>query len=211
MTEIIYPQENGESITVDLKTPWIAALLAWLLPGAGHYYQQRKGKAILFFICIMGTFLFGLGLGRGRVVYASMREGDFRWQYFLQVPVGAVAFPAMLQAMQVSGGNDPLFVLCERYPADYSDPDQRFRKITDENRDPNFRGKTLKDGFMAPPAPPISPTGNEPDVPSMWYFDYRHGYDIGTLFTVVAGLLNLLAIYDAFAGPAIVMPQAQED
>jgi hypothetical protein len=27
---------------------------------------------------------------------------------------------------------------------------------------------------------------------------------MGTLFTVVAGLLNLMAIYDAFVGPAIL-------
>ena len=41
---------------------------------------------------------------------------------------------------------------------------------------------------------------------SMWYFDYRHDYDMGLLFTVVAGLLNVLAIYDAAVGPAIITP-----
>ena len=58
---------------------------------------------------------------------------------------------------------------------------------------------------MAPPPGPVS-LGNDPDVMSMWYFDYRHDYDIGLLFTVIAGLLNVLAMYDAAVGPAIITP-----
>ena len=31
-------------------------------------------------------------------------------------------------------------------------------------------------------------------------------FDIGTLYTMVAGLLNILAIWDAYAGPVITEP-----
>lgn len=213
MTEIVFPQDGTEDITVDLKNPAIAAFMAWLVPGAGHFYQGRRGKAILFFVCILGIFLFGLGLGRGRVVYASAQPGDYRWQYLCQVQCGLVALPAVAQALQTAGGKDPFLVLCERYPANYPDPSLRFKKITPENRDPQYNGATLKDGFMAPPPGPVS-LGNDPDVMSMWYFDYRQDYDMGVLFTVVAGLLNVLAIYDAAVGPAIVTPlqkQLEED
>ena len=205
MTEITFSQDDGEDVNVDLKNPAIAAALAWLIPGAGHFYQGRRGKSILFFVCIMSTFLFGLGLGRGRVVYASAQPGDYRWQYLFQVQCGLVALPAIGQAMQTAGGKDPFLVLCERYPESYPDPSLRFKKITPENRDPQYNGPTLKDGFMAPPPGPVS-QGNNPDVMSMWYFDYRHDYDMGVLFTVIAGLLNVLAIYDAAVGPAIVTP-----
>ena len=41
----------------------------------------------------------------------------------------------------------------------------------------------------------------------MWHFEMKHMFEIGTLYTVVAGLLNLLAIYDAFCGPAILTPE----
>ena len=58
-----------------LKDPVLAATLAWLIPGLGHWYQGRRSKALLFFVCILGTFVFGLYLGEGRVVYASMRPG----------------------------------------------------------------------------------------------------------------------------------------
>ncbi len=55
---------------------------------------------------------------------------------------------------------------------------------------------------MAAPQGPI--LQNERDVLGMWHFDYKHNFDLGTLFTIVAGLLNLLAVYDAYVGPAIV-------
>ena len=42
--------ESDQPIEIDLKEPWIAALLAWLMPGMGHVYQGRTGKGILFFV-----------------------------------------------------------------------------------------------------------------------------------------------------------------
>lgn len=208
MPEIVYPQEEGEPIVVDLQDPYWAAFLAWLWPGAGHFYQRRFAKGFLFMICILSTFFYGLGLGHGRVVYASFKKGDVRWQYICQLGVGAPALPAMLQAVKTKNGADPFWVLCERFPADYPIEYLRFEKITEENRPPGFEGQTLKDGFMAAPAGPIYP--DHPDTLGRWHFDYKHYYELGTLFTVVAGLLNLLAIYDAFCGPAILTPAQRE-
>lgn len=202
MTEIVFPQDDGESLTVDLRNPYLAALLAWLIPGAGHFYQRRQAKGALFCICILGTFLFGLGLGRGRVVYASFKSEDFRWQFVPQLACGAVSFPALAQKALTQDGGDPMWVLCERFPANHPNSDLRFSKITPENQDQKGKAPTLKDGFMAPPAGPVLARGN--DVLSRWHFDYRHDFEMGTLFTVVAGLLNLMAIYDAFVGPAIL-------
>ena len=42
----------------------------------------------------------------------------------------------------------------------------------------------------------------------MWQKRLGRLFDIGTLYTVLAGLLNLLVIYDAWAGP---MHRADED
>lgn len=202
MTEIVFPQDDGQSLTVDLRNPYLAALLAWLIPGAGHFYQRRRAKGALFCICILSTFLFGLGLGRGRVVYASFKSDDFRWQFVPQLACGAVSFPALAQKVVTQNGGDPMWVLCERFPGNHPNADLRFSKITEKNQDQKLNDNTLKDGFMAPPAGPTLARGN--DVLSKWHFDYRHDYEMGTLFTVVAGLLNLMAIYDAFVGPAIL-------
>jgi hypothetical protein len=34
-----------------------------------------------------------------------------------------------------------------------------------------------------------------------WHKDTASGFDMGTLYTMIAGLLNILVVYDAFAGP----------
>lgn len=221
MPEIIFPQDKGEPIAVNLRDPYLAAFFGWLFPGAGHFYQRRHAKGFLFMVCVLSLFFIGLALGHGRVVYASTKSGDFRWQYGMQIGAGAVALPAIIQSFKTQDGGDPYFVLCERYPEDYPNQSLQFRKIAPDDlarlkkENPNFR--TLKDGFMAPPAGPISGAAdarqgdvNAPDTLGRWHFDYKHFYDIGTLYTVIAGLLNVLAIYDAFCGPAILTPLQRE-
>ncbi len=61
---------------------------------------------------------------------------------------------------------------------------------------------------MAPPAGPNYQ--DKMDVLGMWHFEMKHMFEIGTLYCVIAGLLNLLAIYDAFCGPAILTPEQRE-
>ena len=72
----------------------MAAFLAWLVPGLGHLYQGRIAKGILFFVCIMGLYGYGvyLGgnseLGYGRAVYFAFRDDEWRLPYLCQVFVG---------------------------------------------------------------------------------------------------------------------------
>ena len=207
MVEVQFEQEQGNDVVVELRDPYWAAFVAWIWPGAGHFYQRRYAKGFLFMICVLSTFFYGLGLGRGRCVYASFKKGDFRWQYICQLGTGAVALPAIAQTFKTSGGGDPYFVLCERYaPTDqYPENDPKAYYIVE---DESYSGKTLKDGFMAPPAGRIYQDVR--DTLGMWHFEMKHKFDIGTLYCVVAGLLNMLVIYDAFAGPAILTREERE-
>lgn len=42
-------------------TTWMpAVLLAWLIPGGGHFFLQRQIRAILLFIPVVAMFLLGL-------------------------------------------------------------------------------------------------------------------------------------------------------
>lgn len=212
MPEIVYTQQEGEPVHVNLKDQYWSAFLGWLVPGAGHIYQGRYAKGLLFMVCILSTFIAGLGLGRGRCVYATDSTGKLNYYYVGQVGVGAAALPAVVQAIKTSGGNDPFFELCERYPEDYFNSGMRFRKVDrDKDKGPNVpsRAETLKDGFMAPPAGPIYES--DPDTLARWHYDYKHMFEMGTLYTFIAGLLNLLAIYDAFCGPAIVTQAQREE
>jgi TM2 domain-containing membrane protein YozV len=50
-------------------------------------------------------------------------------------------------------------------------------------------------GFMAPPQPE----------------GLRSYFDLGTAYTMIAGLLNILAVYDAWGGPVFMEPAKKED
>lgn len=147
---------DGEPL--DLRNRELAAFLAWLLPGAGHFYQRRYLKSAIFFIAIMSTFGLGMLVGGGRCVYASWNQVEKRWQFALQAGIGMPAMPAAYQAYRLSKGQLPSM-----------------------------------GGFMAPPA--------SLGVLSDWNHETSSGFDMGTLYTMIAGLLNILVIFDAWGGP----------
>jgi len=116
MSKTLPSAANSEINTeIDLKDPRLAAFLAWLVPGLGHIYQGRTGKGVLFFVCILGTFFYGLYIGKGRVVYASTEPIpsrkflNERWQYVCQLGVGLPALPALVQRYRVVHHDPPLF------------------------------------------------------------------------------------------------------
>ncbi len=173
---------QSEEQSIQLKDPFIAGVLAWLIPGLGHFYQGRNAKGALFAICILGTFLYGLYLGGskedgwGRAVYFSFRANDWRLPWLCQIGVGLPTVPmTLLQA----------------------------------NLD-----KPIFNGFMAPPPMPNpDPAGTldngppgrrpEPDEMNLAWINRMlpHYYELGTVYTMIAGLLNILAVYDACCGP----------
>lgn len=175
------------AIEVDLKDPRLAAFLAWLVPGLGHLYQRRTAKGVLFFVCILGTFLYGLYIGNGQVVYASTTPNVLaRWQYLFQLGVGLPATPALVQWMRAEENRGPLPVLGD---------------------------------IMRPPRPQgnfesTDRAGNvvrHPDEVAKWNHDSADMFEMGTVYTIVAGLLNLLVICDAFGGPLVIHPPVKEE
>ncbi|MGB7346795.1 MAG: DUF6677 family protein [Pirellulaceae bacterium] len=166
-----------DDIEIDLRNRKIAAFLAWLIPGAGHFYQGRHTKGSLFFVCILTTWIIGFALGGGHVVYASWQPGDRRWHYALQAGVGVVALPALIQGNLM-----------------------RQRTERDGTTMANYR--PMWGGFMAPPYRPVYE--DRADEVSAWYAVHGAGYEMGTWYTMIAGLLNILVIYDAFAGPLAI-------
>jgi hypothetical protein len=147
---------------------------------------------VLFFVCIVGTFFYGWYIGGERVVYAStanvfsLRFLQDRWQYVCQVGVGLPALPALVQRQLVRDNKKPLF-------------DDKFMRPPYE---------------QAPGAPPFTSVDEtdhnhtvvHPDELAKWNYDFGDYFEIGTVFTVIAGLLNILAIYDAYGGPLIIVP-----
>lgn len=151
--------------TLELKDLAFAGVLAWLIPGAGHFYQGRHAKATIFCACILGLFVFGMTLGDGRVVYAQWEPAKYRrWPYLCQVGVGLPSLPALVTSYR---GADTFFGTKMYTVPDWNSPG--------------------------------------PDMPSE--LDELHNslnrrFEMGTVYTMIAGLLNILVIYDAVAGPA---------
>jgi hypothetical protein len=181
--------ENNESQSIQLKDPLIAGVLAWLVPGLGHFYQGRNAKGALFTICILGTFLYGLYLGGsedvgwGRAVYFSFRSNDWRLPWLCQIGVGLPTVPMTLLQWEMQ--DKPLF-----------------------------------NGFMAPPPLPTPGGSNGPPAlqppPSQMNLAWinrllSHYFEMGTVYTMIAGLLNILAVYDACCGPVPAESAKSED
>jgi hypothetical protein len=179
------PESNSTTappLDIDLKDPRLAAFLAWLIPGLGHLYQGRNGKGVLFFVCIVGTFVYGMWLGGGRVVYASVPSPFTRWQYFCQLGVGLPALPAIVQRQRALA-DKPLFTDWFRPPVMNSPPG------TFESLD---QSKNVV---------------QHPNEAAKWNHDLGDWFELGTVFTVIAGLLNVLVIFDAYGGPLVIPSQ----
>lgn len=92
---------------IDLKNPVAAAILAFLIPGAGHLYQGRKFKAAIYCFCILSTFFCGMALGDWKTVYYQSEPGKRNLGYFAQVGVGLPALPALIQTSRYNKSMNP--------------------------------------------------------------------------------------------------------
>jgi len=159
-------------VDVDLRNPILAAMLAWLWPGAGHLYQRRFGKGALFMVCVLTTYFFGLTIAEGHVVFVRLKQPHPHYSFLGQIGVGLPAMPAVAQKVAKDMGWGPLF-----------------------------------GGVMAPPSGKVSI--DQHDELASWHEKLGFAFELGVLFTTIAGLLNVLAIFDAYAGPVFTVPGAQ--
>jgi hypothetical protein len=199
------PPENGH----------LAALLSFLVPGLGQVLQGRIGKGLLFFFCVYGLFFFGMYVGSGSV---TLTIPDKPKPVHYQV-VGAVYLPATAEpgrpdpqdpGKTLPGKNNPWNL--PLFPANLY------------NR-PQYLGQFWV-GVVAWPAlyhyafPSKDDKEDAENGPTLWSeiknFEKTPKEDalnavntsgdkvleLGWVYTVIAGVLNIMVIYDAFAGPA---------
>jgi hypothetical protein len=178
--------------TLVLKDPALAAFLAWLVPGLGHLYQGRIAKGVLFFVCLMGTFAYGCYLGSSNEAIAKGSN--------VQVGYARVVYVSWRDEDQRL---PYLCQVCIGLPA--------LPALVQANRAHN--GNPPLGSFMAPPKPD---GGTDPFAEALKHQptlddlnrNLANYFELGTLYTMVAGLLNVLVIYDAWGGP--VFPEEKE-
>lgn len=148
------PVESAASgaAAVSRGRTFVACVLAWALPGAGHFYLGKRWKAAVFFVVILCTFLVGVTL-EGRVYLAGREQPLSYLAAFANLGLG----PLDLVGREASYGRVIYFMPSPRDRA-------LFRDVMERKR-----------------ARILAPT-----------------HEYGTTFILVASLMNILLILDAF-------------
>src|SRR5262245_29907842 len=157
-----------------------AALLTYLVPGLGQIVQGRIGKGLLFLVSIYGLFFYGMILGQ--------------WSNVFLADTAAVAPAWNLPRWINNLYNRPHFagqfwVGIAAWPAIW----QYNHQPPNQPRGPIAERKDFIAKFQAAPS--------ETELNDLQR-DSDKRWDLGWVYTVIAGVLNVLVIYDALAGPA---------
>jgi hypothetical protein len=76
------------------------------------------------------------------------------------------------------------------------------KRVIRDNKEPLFGG------VMAPPKQPVQPESE--DELAYWHKTLDASFELGTLYTMIAGLLNILVVCDAYAGPFLAAADKKE-
>ncbi|HEV3235892.1 MAG TPA: DUF6677 family protein [Gemmataceae bacterium] len=171
---------------------YFAGLLGYLIPGLGQIYQGRVAKGLLFLVCIYGLFGYGLYLGQGRNVYISNPTGLPK----VTLPVfGQQEDKGLVKALyyrpQYCG---QFWTGMVAWPAiwQFSRPAGK-QPVSEEGETKGVEIVNLRN-FQRQPS--------EEDV-NLLQSKGSKAWDLAWVFTVIAGVLNIMVIYDAVAGPAL--------
>lgn len=163
----------------------VAALLAFLLPGAGHAYLGEMRRAWLIGGGVLGMFVTGLLIGGIDVV--DKRE-DFVW-FVGQALVGPVAFgtdyvhQSYVKVRESSGFRRSAHPNEIRNPRNGEPIVVRDRRTGEPEEFMDPRTGTVRLSTLADKPPNTKSLGRV--------------NEIGTLFCTIAGMLNLICVIDA--------------
>jgi hypothetical protein len=218
-----------------------AGVLSYLVPGLGQIVQGRVGKGLLFLVCIYTLFFYGMYLGYGEVRIGSRtyrlasnvylpdtvedtppHEGQTtsqlppllinlynRPQFAGQFWVGVAAWPAIWQYMTFKKSEvhekeheiDRLYADADQA----NDQEEKTRKLqaaeVEERQLRDLNHPLLGDFQREPSASAINAVHNAGDK----------RLELAWVYTVIAGVLNIMVIYDAVAGPVFLASAADPD
>lgn len=192
------PSADAESEIrpINLKNPVTALVLAWLFPGLGHLYQGRTAKGILFAVALLPLLAAGIWMGsywRPSPAADASALGESTEELL----VGRCGYFSWRQ------GDKRLYFIPQAANAAVAVPALIQARRVSQGKAPFFYGA------FAPPRLAFE-NNNQPTLNEM-LLALDSWFDLGTIFLAVAGLLNILVMFDAFAGPAWVVKQEKED
>jgi hypothetical protein len=214
----------------------LAGVLSYLVPGLGQITQGRIGKGLLFLVCIYTLFFYGMYLGSGSVTIGERtyrlssnvylpdtaeekdKESSLptvvinlynRPQFAGQFWVGIAAWPAIWQYMhynkkvdhELNHEIDELYAQAEAEKGDPEAAEQKRRQAQELENSERRRHPILGDFQREPSASCINAVHNAGDK----------RLELGWVYTVIAGVLNIMVIYDAVAGPAFLASRRKDE
>jgi len=156
-----------------------SAFLSYLVPGLGQIYQGRITKGLLFFFGIYILFFYGMWMGQWKNV----------WIPYVQNLPEVIVFGYKLDGFPKSLSYRPQFIAqfwigIAAWPAIIQ------YIVYDPHKDHNpYIGKYQR-----------APSEHELNLIQR---KSTKRWDLGWVLTVIAGVLNLLVIYDALSGPMV--------
>lgn len=178
-----------------------AGILAVLLPGLGHIARGERKRGVLACVSVLAMFFGGMLIGGIDVID---RQED-RWWFVGQAFVGPIAFGVNwvhqnqfkaygIQPVPAPAGSPPVYETTEpkllgphRLRSVYPRETRRMADV--EVRTP--AGQLIETRRL-PVAVPISPGESPPNRKSLGKVN-----ELGTLYALCAGMLNLIVILDA--------------
>jgi hypothetical protein len=97
----------------------VAALLAWLVPGLGHWYLGHRDRAIILFVTIVVLFWGGVALGGVRSTFNVQENGPW---LAAQICTGPQAIVGLMWAKSLKGPQPGLGIV-DRNEASYPSAD----------------------------------------------------------------------------------------
>jgi hypothetical protein len=191
------------SATPNVKVPErphspLAGLLSYLIPGLGQIYQGRVAKGLLFFVCVYALFFYGQYLGSARVTIHNTEYAVSSNVYLPDTAREDRNNPFHLPRLLANLYNRPQFagqfwVGIAAWPAVWQ------YYTYDENHD---KGDPLLGTFQRTPSEAALNAVHTSGSKLM---------ELGWVYTVIAGVLNIMVIYDALAGPAFLLAHKEKE
>jgi TM2 domain-containing membrane protein YozV len=186
---------------------YLAAVLSYLIPGMGQVIQGRVGKGVLYFLCLYALFFYGMALGQWKNVWIpDGKDNNDNELPAVRVPLLGVEMPGVLKnVMYRKEFAGQFWMGIAAWPAIV-----QYATLTPTDPD------DMRPAIMAKPKPKANPIfGRYMQAPTEAELNdiQRNGdrrWDLGWVYTVIAGLLNILVIYDALSGPVVKDEEAEQ-
>jgi hypothetical protein len=159
-----------------------AAFLSYLVPGLGQIYQGRYGKGVLFMVSLLGMFFLGQAMGQWENVYLPNVIDPKHPPVNGAHPQGN-SFAGLVQRWHYGG---QVWIGAAAWPALWQHFDMPVPSVEKSPFWHNYQ--------------------KSPEEPELNNFlrDSDKSPDLGWVYTVIAGMLNILVMYDAYAGPVFL-------